>query len=494
MSDMDWLPPLYRWLENLPLASVSSLQQGALHVVPCSIKEKRILVSSLPAAIADLLNQEYLNNLGWQGKDDTLLVRAGNGDYFLLVPVVSHPTTSAQLARQVGLDAAHMCKNFKNFKQLVLCGNNENEVLDIFDGLVLGLYNFKFNKKPTTDTEVVTPDKVSLWAEISDNTIADKRRLALAIMLVRILQDAPPNWLNSERLAQIAPPLCKTHGVKCKIYRRAELQELGMGAFLAVASGDTHDPCMLVMEVEGKDPSRRYAYVGKGITFDTGGLSLKPRDLPEMKYDMSGAGAVLGTMLYLAQSQPAVNVIGIVGATENMLSSWAARPSDIVTAMNGKSIEIGNTDAEGRLLLSDLLSYAVKFYQPELLIDIATLTGSVAYSLGAVGAGFFSNNKSAAQRVLQASANTGEPFWQLPMWAETSDEVKGACSDLQNVSEESMSDGIFASCFLQEFIGDTSSWVHLDIAGTSDDCKATGYPTKGGCAYGIRTLVSVAKS
>ena len=489
------MPRTFHWLEGLQLETISGLEKGALHIIPTTCekdKEPQPDVSTIPPDIASFITAALVDD-GWCGKFGSHLIKI-DGHFFLLLPTSRFDTSRTQKARQVGLDAAQRLADFK-FSHLIIC-SSQLDPLAIFDGLVMGLYGMKFNHTPAAkNDEEQLPDKIQILGDVTETAIARTKELARAVVITRTLQDSPPNWLNSEKLAELAEEIAAELQISCQSMGRDKLEELGMGSFLCVAKGSVIDPRMIVMEVKGKDPSRKVALIGKGITFDSGGISLKPGSgMADMKYDMSGAAAVLGTMCFLAREKPPVSVVGLLGAVENMPSSKATRPGDIVTAMNNTSIEVLNTDAEGRLVLADLLCYAVKNYKPELIIDVATLTGSVLYALGQNGAGLMSNDPKAAGRVLKASANAGEPLWQLPMWPELVKEVKGTYADLQNITAPSVKGGtITAAWFLERFVKKTP-WVHLDVAGTAWDCKATGYPKKGSCAFSLRTMAEVCHS
>jgi leucyl aminopeptidase len=266
---------------------------------------------------------------------------------------------------------------------------------------------------------------------------------------------------------------------------------LGMGSFLSVADGGNTEPRTIVIEIDGKDNSKSIALVGKGLTFDSGGISIKPSaGMEEMKYDMSGGAAVLGVARYFSKVKPPVKVVCIIGASENMPSGTATKPGDIVRAMNGKTIEVLNTDAEGRLVLADCLHYAISQYKPAMVIDIATLTGAVLMALGCVGAALMANDAATAQHILKAAEGMGEPLWQLPLWPELEKETKSEIADLKNIAKANVKGGsIMGGMFLKEFVGD-AKWAHLDIAGTGWNCQATGYPPGGGSTFGLRTMVA----
>ena len=489
---LDQMPPALRWLEEVAINTTANPNPKALHIIATEKADDdaatpTLSADMLPTTVSESISAD-LKACGWNGSG-SYLHRMGEQS-FLLVAASTHKNISdIRKARQVGIDAVGVISKFK-YEQLVIC-DGKYSALDIFDGIAMGLYRLKFKDSPAhkDDKEQALPKAIELLAKCATADINKRRSLARAVMFTRALQDSPPNWMHSEKLAEVVEQACAGLPIKFKAFGREQMRAMGMGSFLAVAAGSSKDPKMLVMEVEGQDTSRNVALIGKGVTFDTGGISLKPSAaMMDMKYDMSGAAAVIGAMLHLAHDKPAVNVVGLVGAVENMPSSMAVRPSDIVTAMNGKSIEILNTDAEGRLVLADLLCYACKHYEPRLIIDIATLTGAVLMAVGSCGAALMTNNQKAADYVLNNSDAAGEPIWQLPMWDEFKKEVKGEYSDLKNITSPGVRAGtITAACFLEEFVGDTP-WVHLDIAGTAYDSKATGFPSKGSTAFGLRTM------
>lgn len=494
----DCMPRTFHWLEKLQLEAAAGLGKGALHIVPTSCsgeKPPQADTDMLPAEFADRISAALTDDR-WCGRSGSHLIKIDNC-YFLLLPVSKFDTSTPQKGRQVGLDAAKRLKDFK-FEHIVIC-TSQLDPLAIFDGMVMGFYGMKFNHTPAANNsnkdEQTLPSRVQILGETSAASIARTREMARAIMITRTLQDSPPNWLTPEKMGEFSQSVASELGITCQTMGSEQLEKLGMGSYLSVARGSANAPRMIVLMVKGKDTSRNVALIGKGVTFDSGGISLKPgKGMAEMKYDMSGAAAVLGTMCFLAQETPPVNVVGMIGAVENMPSSRATRPGDIVTAMNNTSIEVLNTDAEGRLVLADLLCYAVKNYQPQLIIDIATLTGAVIYALGQNGAGLMSNDRKSAELVLKSSSAVGEPLWQLPLWPELKKEVKGTHADLQNITAPSVRAGtITAAWFLERFVSETP-WVHLDVAGTAWDCKATGYPQKGSCGFGLRTMAEVCHS
>lgn len=290
--------------------------------------------------------------------------------------------------------------------------------------------------------------------------------IAHGMNLTKDLGNLAPNICTPTYLATQAKNLAKTHKLKASILEEKDMEKLGMGSFLAVARGSEQPAKLIVLEYHGlskkEDP---IVLVGKGVTFDTGGISLKPAaEMDEMKFDMSGAGSVLGTMLAVAEMKLPVNLVGIIPATENMPSGKATKPGDVVTSMSGQTIEILNTDAEGRLILCDALTYAER-YNPKMVIDIATLTGACVIALGNFTTGLMSNDDKLAQELLAAGELTADRAWQLPLWDDYQDLLKSNFADIANIGGRTAGT-ITAACFLSRFTK-KYRWAHLDIAGTA---------------------------
>lgn len=292
----------------------------------------------------------------------------------------------------------------------------------------------------------------------------------------RDLGNMPPNLCNPAFLAHEAQRLAKDLGLECTVLGREALQELGMNALLSVARGSAQAPQLIALSYRGGKKSQKpILLVGKGVTFDSGGISLKPgADMDEMKFDMCGAASVIGTLEAVARMALPLNLVVLVPAVENMPGSNASRPGDIVTSMSGQSIEILNTDAEGRLILCDTLTYAER-YKPEAVIDVATLTGACVVALGHVATGLFANQDSLARELLAAGETAQDRAWQLPLWEEYQPLLKSTFADMGNIGGR-WGGAITAACFLSRF-SKTFTWAHLDIAGTAWEGKeATGRP------------------
>ncbi len=321
--------------------------------------------------------------------------------------------------------------------------------------------------------------------------------LAGAQNFTRELVNEPGNILTPTELGKRAAAMCAEQGLKCEVYSSAKLQELKMGAFWAVAKGSYEPPALIVMTYE---PAKALAagapvlgLVGKGITFDTGGISIKPADgMEKMKYDMAGAAAMIGAMRAIAQLKPAVKVISVVCSAENMPDGNAYKPGDVVTAMSGKTIEIINTDAEGRLVLADGLHYAKQLGATH-LIDAATLTGACVVALGMINAGLFSNDEATCDHFQRALVTSGEKFWRLPCTDDYRDLIKSQIADIMNTGGSRWGGAITAAMFLKEFAGETP-WVHLDIAGCAWLEEQKPWMPKGPTGIAVRSIVEWVRS
>ena len=363
------------------------------------------------------------------------------------------------------------------------------------EGLVLGSYEF-LNYKSKVENE--NSLKTAFIVGKVDPKIVDKGfSIGESVSLARDLGNHPPNIQSPEDLANTAVKIAKAGGMKSTIYDFSQFEKMGMGSFHGVAVGSKEKPAkMIIVEYNGgKKSDKPFALVGKGLTFDSGGISLKPGGgMDEMKFDMCGSAVVLGVMNAVATLQPKINIVFAVGATENMPDGLAQRPGDIVTAYNGKTIEILNTDAEGRLVLADVLSYVVDKFQPCGMLDFATLTGAVLIALGDKASGLMTNNSKLLKEVLKASDNTGEKVWELPLWDDYSEDIKSKIADIKNLGNGRLAGTITAGAFLKEFVGDTP-WVHFDIAGTAWGPKKPSYqPKSGATGVAVRLVYDLLES
>jgi len=310
------------------------------------------------------------------------------------------------------------------------------------------------------------------------------------VFLTRDLVSEPPNVLNPKAYVREIKKLSKL-GLKIKAYGEKELKKLGLNALLGVGQGSSNETYLVSIEWNGKKkPNQKpLAFVGKGVCFDTGGISLKPpKFMEEMKYDMAGSAVVVGLLKSLALRKAKVNVIGIVGLVENMPGGNAQRPGDIVKSYSGKTIEILNTDAEGRLVLADALSFAEKKYKPKFIIDLATLTGAIIISLGEEYAGLFSNSEELSKNIFKASEDVNEKVWRLPLHKNYDKLIDSNIADVQNINYVGGAGSITAAQFLQRFILNKTPWAHLDIAGMAFQKKAANLNPGGATGFGVRLL------
>ncbi len=321
----------------------------------------------------------------------------------------------------------------------------------------------------------------------------------------RTLVNEPGNVLTPTELGRRAAAMCAEFGLSCEVHSTAKLEELGMGAFLGVTRGSEEPPALIVMRYEPATPpadgSPVFGLVGKGITFDTGGISIKPADnMDKMKYDMAGAAAMIGAMRAIAQLKPAVRVISVVCSCENMPDGRAYKPGDVLTAMSGKTIEVMNTDAEGRLVLADGLHYAQQLGATH-LVNAATLTGAIGVALGLLNTGLFSNDDDTTQHFLDATAISGERYWRMPCTDDYRDQIKSEIADIRNTGNSRYGGAITAAMFLKEFVSDAphapgvpTPWIHLDIAGTAWVDEQKPWQSKGPSGTAVRTITEWVRS
>ena len=365
----------------------------------------------------------------------------------------------------------------------------------VVEGALLGAWEAdKYKSDPKKNDKRIDSFTLCLPGATADaqNAFERGRIIGEAQNVTRDLVNEPANKLTPADLAEAARSMAAFHGLECEILDTHAMTKLGMGALLGVAQGSTNPPFLIAIKYQPANPSGgdHLALVGKGVTFDTGGISIKPSDgMEKMKYDMAGAAAVIGAMRALAQLKPAIAVTGYIPTVENMLNGNAQRPGDIVTSLAGKTIEVLNTDAEGRLILADAITYAIRHGATH-LVDAATLTGAIGVALGQYNMGAFSNNEAFVARFLAAARLAGEKAWQLPMDEEYKDYLKSAFADLPNIGGR-QGGSITAAWFLREF-ADPTPWVHLDIAATAwlDDGKA--WLSKGPTGVAVRSFVELA--
>ncbi len=363
----------------------------------------------------------------------------------------------------------------------------------IAEGLSLGAYEFTEYKTgdsgdapKSVKVRLVDPEGTTDAKAVKNGGIR-----AEATNFARTLGNTPPNVLSPKELAKRAEAMAKKQKLKFSVLEESDMKKLGMNMLLGVSQGAEEPAKLIIMEYHHEKAEETVALVGKGITFDSGGISLKPgKGMDEMKFDMCGSAAVIGAMQAIAQVKPKVNVIGIVAASENMPDGKAQRPGDIVKAYNGKTVEILNTDAEGRLVLGDALAYVVDQYKPQAVVDLATLTGACIIALGHQACGAVTNNAALMDQVRAAASVSGERVWELPNYPEYAESLKGKHADLRNIGDGDAGT-IIGGAFLEHFVGDTP-WVHLDIAGAAWSVKHVDYhPSGSATGVGVRLLTDL---
>jgi Leucyl aminopeptidase len=366
------------------------------------------------------------------------------------------------------------------------------EAADFALGMLLRAYSFDSYKTKKKDDEDKVPQTVSVTIVTAAHEAAAKafsgaEAVAGGVTLARELVNLPPNVLGPVEFADKAKQLEKL-GVEVEVLTEAEMKELGMGALLGVAQGSVRPPRLAIMQWKGgKAGEAPLAFIGKGVTFDTGGISIKPgASMEDMKGDMGGAAAVTGLMHTLAARKAKVNVVGIIGLVENMPDGNAQRPGDIVTSMSGQTIEIINTDAEGRLLLCDALWYCNDRFKPRFMVNLATLTGAIMVALGNVHAGLFSNNDALSAELTGAGEATGEKLWRMPLGKDYDKMIDSKFADMKNTGGR-YAGSITAAQFLKRFVGETP-WAHLDIAGTAMNSPSNEINQSWGSGFGVRLL------
>ncbi len=362
------------------------------------------------------------------------------------------------------------------------------------------LRSYRFDKYHTKTPADEKPTLQSIAIALSNPKAAEKpyaelETLAEGVFFTRNLVTEPGNVIYPETLAGKCQELEKL-GIEVEVLGVKEMQKLGFGALLGVGQGSVRESKMVIMQWNGGGKNAKgkpIAFVGKGVTFDTGGISIKPAGgMEDMKYDMGGAGTVIGLMRALAGRKAPVNAVGLVGLVENMPDGNAQRPGDVVTSYSGQTIEVLNTDAEGRLVLADVLWYAQKHFRPRIIVDLATLTGAIVIALGTSRAGLFSNNDKLADQLFKTGQKTGEELWRLPLADVYDKQINSDIADMQNIGKDREAGSITAAQFLQRFVNNTP-WAHLDIAGVAWGRKDSDLYPKGATAFGVRLLNQLVK-
>ena len=423
-----------------------------------------------------------------------------NLDLVLLVGLGSASDLNADKARSLGGKITVELNRLKINKSAMIIEDIHDEKIscsEITANIALGakLRNYQFLKYFSKDKAEKAKNSLSILdlrlenTEKAEQIFAEIDYVTEGVFLARDLVSEPANILYPESYAKICSKL-SSDGLKVEVIGAKEMAKLGMNALLAVGQGSIRESKLVVMHYLGSEDKEAapLAFVGKGVCFDTGGISLKPSlNMDDMKGDMGGSAAVVGLMRTLAKREAKVNAVGIIGLVENMPGSNAQRPGDVVTSMSGQTIECLNTDAEGRMVLADCLTYVIENYKPHLVVDLATLTGAIVVSLSDLYAGLFSNDDELADQLYAAGDRTGERLWRFPLSAEYDSMIDSQIADVQNISNYKGGGSITAAQFLQRFASETK-WAHLDIAGVASVGRNKSLSAKGSTGFGVRLL------
>jgi leucyl aminopeptidase len=469
------------------------------------------------AAAKALASGEFAGTMG-----ETLLLHAPSGlkaERLLVVGLGKAKTLSVEEVRK-GAGVAVRAAKPRGIRQVAIAFPEDHALSDehleslpceltsrvLVEGALVAEVDYDTYRSERKDLSVHTLSVIA--KDLEKSTMAEIQKgfeegqiVAAAQNFTRSLVNEPGNVLTPTELGRRAAEMCAEVGLKCEVYSTEKLLELGMGAFAAVAQGSAQPPALIVMTYEpalkkgqaAEKDAPVMGLVGKGITFDTGGISIKGAEgMEKMKYDMAGAGAMIGAMRAIAQLKPKVKVIGVVCSAENMPDGKSFKPGDVVTAMSGKTIEIVNTDAEGRLVLADGLHYA-KTLGCTHLIDAATLTGACVVALGALNAGLFSNDEATWQKFMDATKISGEKFWRLPCTDDYKDQIKSQIADIMNTGKTRGGGASSAAMLLKEFAGDTP-WIHLDIAGCAWNDESKPWIAYGPSGTPVRSILEWVRS
>jgi leucyl aminopeptidase len=491
-----------------------SIYEGSTAAIVVGVFEGEEIQASQAALLDNALNglvSEMVANGEFEGKAGQTVVLYPHAEFSaqraVLVGLGKREKLDADALRKAAASAARQVRDLRRTEFEILTPDAlpaETVGAAIAEGAVLGLYRFlryktddESKKQQGTNVEGMT--LVTGNADAVDGLQRGAnlgRIVAEASCYARDLANLPSNELTPVRFAEEAQRLAQDVGLRCEIWDENEMRQRGMGALLGVAQGSANPPRFIILEhigaAETPRPTAPIAFAGKGVTFDTGGISIKPSGgMEDMKMDMAGAGAVIAAMGAVARLKVPQRVLGVVAAVENMPSGTAQRPGDIVRAYNGKTIEVLNTDAEGRLILADAVA-VVSEQKPQAIIDLATLTGAVVVALGSECAGMMGNDASLMNKIRAAADASGDKVWELPLWDEYKEHVKGQLADVKNVGKNRTAGAIAGAAFISHFVGEDIPWAHLDIAGAAWTDE-TPLNVKGPTGWGVRLLVYLLK-
>ena len=462
------------------------------------ISEKtKKMVSTLPSVNKEMMSilQEFIkNDKNSSSTLKTLSYRQNSKIFYFTVSKLKNKIDKSSKLEYSGKILSYLESQKISNVSIFFIEDKEFKSSDHLDDIICGLFlkDYRFEKYKTISKKDFKITNLKLATKIGSTQKRDlekKIHSLKGIFLTRDLVSEPANVLYPSKFVDYCSKL-KKEGMKIEVFDEKKLKALGMNALLGVAQGSVRPARVMIFKWYGDKTSKAppLAFVGKGVTFDTGGISIKPSSgMEDMKWDMGGAGVVAGLMYTLALRKANVNVIGAVGLVENMPDGNAQRPGDIVKSMSGQTIEVLNTDAEGRLVLADVLWYIKEKFKPKLMVDLATLTGAIIVALGERYGGLFSNDDELAEKLFAASKKTKELLWRLPLDENFDKLLDCSVADMKNITGTRGAGSITAAQFLKRFVGNTS-WAHLDIAGVTWSKKGTGFSRPGGTGFGVRLL------
>ena len=459
--------------ESLGLGKINSKIQASIKETIKETKGKTGTISIINTLGLIPAKRILIAGLGPKNKLTTDIIRDVSGKIALKVRSLGLQEFSIIAPSGISLDQKHI-------------------ISSIVEGTILSMYSFDQYKKEKTEQS----PNLSILVSNSQNAkkiISNAEIGSQGVIYSRSIANLPPNDCPPARLASFAKAVATKNRLSCKIFSKEELKKKGFGGITAVGQGSKNEPKLIVLEhKKGKRNDKPILLVGKAVTFDTGGISLKPGDkMNEMKFDKCGGCTVLGIMKAVSELKLPINLVGIIPSVENMPGGESYRPGDIVRLYNGKTAEILNTDAEGRLILADAISFGEKNYSPKIIIDFATLTGACIVALGNNVAALVSNNKIIAKKIMSSSENTSEEVWQLPINDDYMDMIKSNVADMKNLGIGRAAGTITAAAFLANAVENTP-WAHIDIAGTAwtqDATKKKSYNPKGATGFGVRLIL-----
>jgi leucyl aminopeptidase len=436
---------------------------------------------------------KFLNSFLIDGCSNNIIVRSEKGNFLLVKRKSDDAKLNDDYLEKLGGTIYNEVK-LTACTEAIIYENDTKINQRIALGILLSSYKFLNYKKIKPKQENILNSIIFRCKDYkkSSSLYDDVKSIAQGVYAARDLVWQPPNILFPLSFADECKKL-RDIGIKVTVYDESQLKKIGMEALLAVGRGSRKDSRVVVMEWLGGDKNTPpYAFIGKGVCFDSGGLSLKPpKSMEDMKWDMGGAATVTGLLKTVALSKTKLNIIGVIGLVENMPDGDAQRPGDVVNSVSGQTIEVLNTDAEGRLVLADVLSWTEKKYKPQFLIDLATLTGAMIVALGNIRAGLFSNNKTLSEAIYNAGETSGEKVWEMPLDEEYDQLIKTEIADMKNIGGPGAG-SITAACFLKRHVAKTP-WAHLDIAGVTWKNKSSPTIPYGGVGWGVKMLYQLIK-